>query len=523
MSINNRTELLRYLSDFWVTFYEEHPILETSLKSVSEIVKNNYFRVLQKELPYTPEAFPLFREEFWNIIELDSSQMTLIKKETGEEFFSYPLDEVYAKIPFLYNIIYDPTVRLTEGIDYILQRAVSREDGLDNEDALITSSILFRRKPVTVNGNGDPFYNNNIAKRLSDDNRVLISLFAPKAFIDDQDLNREWGNLLGFYEISSPEYALFLEGLFRLYINGPSIANLNAGLTLASGYPVARSDERVISVEIYVDASQDINEFVLTCESGRKYILQRKVVDHLDNTVSPPIVSKKVYPTLNLSELNGNPNFSDPLIEVNKTYPVEYNLNRLDSFIKDIRIDDTSTNRYWWREKQGRISNNLVENLSEELRRDPDTIDYIFENYLKFNTFGVFIDYLALRKELPLSNRFLDILSEVKPTFKTFLVYEDDLHIVSVMGAGDTLNDDEDGYHAGVKLMYNMVLEDLLYRDIEIHSNYPIQKADIALNINNFQEAVSSDITPSLFNSDYIYYDSGSNPAIFDSEGSIIL
>lgn len=487
MSVFNNESFITQLSDFWVNFYQDYPVLDAHLNSVSEVVKNHYFRVLQKELPQFLDNYPIFREEFWNIIELDSNNIEIVKKEDGREFFAYALDEAYANVPFLYNIIYSPTVVLRQGEDYLIERKLNPlADSAELAEIPIVSRILFKRKEGL--SNGDPFTNNSIPKRVTDDNRLIMALYAPKSFIDDGDLNKEWGHLLSdFNEISSDEYAMFLEGLLRLYVLGPSVNNLNAGLTLAAGYPVAREDDVIISVELYIDKALDINEFILTSAKGRTYTVKRKIVDfYKQDTVNPQLI-KQVLPTLKLTSTDfSNPNLAEGVYET--YFPVK----RGDSFISDIRISDSLTEPYWWRSKSGSLSQAIVSTMSDQLRTDRDTIDFLFDNYLKFNTFGVFIDYRVLRPELQLSNKFLNLMLEIKPTFKSFLVYENDLQIVSIMGAGDTLFTQGEGYAAGVRLDYRIVIEDFLNRDHFIHQNLPLAKASIYDRIDEFSDNLTT-------------------------------
>lgn len=471
MSVSKKISYINQLaSDFWLNYYQDADIIDKAMGSVAEILKNQYFRLIQKSTPRSLDNFPIFREEFWNLIELDSNQAQLVVRN-GVEYFRYPLDEPYADIPLLYNVVYKPTMILKQNKDFIIERIKSNTSEIQDFTPVplsVQSFILFKRKTVSEYStfNGDPFTTNDIAKRIGDDNKIYMSLFAPKAYMDDGDLFHEYGSLFKIEDISSELYANFLKGLMRLYLKGPTIANLNAGVNLAAGYPVAREDETIISIELQNDPEYNLDEFILTSDKGNEYVIPRIIIEELDPD-NPAQINQIVLPNLKFTTPEAN--LKDPHLTPFIPYRLNHKVNKLDTFITDIRIVDNETEPKWWKNQKGKISSKLIGGLPEELKDDPEIIDYFFERYLKFNTFGVFLDFRILRPELKVLGDFINILSKIKSSNKAFLIYEEDLRILSVDYAGNTKyeldNTDPDNpieVFTGVKIETKLILEDFI-------------------------------------------------------------
>lgn len=412
------------MSTFWVRFYPDASVLEDALSVEAEAVKSLYFSFLQSTVPKAVQNAPVFQEDFWSLVELiyePTSFEVVVRK--GETYYKYPLDSSYAHIPQLYNVILDPTIRLRENVDYLIERTLNNPQG-DNVKPVVTSHILFKN---------DPYLNNDVPKRLNASNKLSMVFYAPKTFIDNMDLFENYGSLFNSVAVSSEEYKAFLTGLTYIYTNGPSIGALNAGLSLSAGYPVARQEDVIVSVLV------EDHLFTLLSQKGDTYEIPRKVVNVFNESTQQEDVL--VYPTLKVSNLpyadidginHVSVNFQSPLLAMG-TYPTFYPVSSFDTFITDIRIEDWQTDRYWWRKQISKISSALVPDLPEDLRKHPMVRDYLFENYFKDHTFGVFIDYRAFREDFQKIPDFMQILRTVKPTYTTFVVEEFDLRVFTLV------------------------------------------------------------------------------------------
>lgn len=417
-------QYLNFLSDFWRVFYRDASVIETALRVEAELVKDAYFTVLQEQIPRAVQNDRVFQEKFWNLIELvyDPALFEVVVRR-GVSYFSYPLDESYAHIPQLYNIIFNPTVRLKEGQDYIIERELGDTAG-DGVIPTVNSRILFRV---------DPFLSNDIPKRITTDNKLSMALWAPKVYIDDMHLYEQYGALLDQVDISSEEYKAFLHGVMYLFTNGPSISALNAGISLAAGYAVARQEEAITKVLL------ENGVYTLYSDKGSTYEIPRKIVEVFNETTQ--VVDRIAFPTMRMSRVPYQDELGAtvPTVDfsnadlVDGEYPTYLPVNLFDTFITDLRVVDAVTEPGWWRSQVDTLASSLVPDMPNELRSHPGVKDYLFETFFRHNTFGVFIDYRAFREDFHKLPDYMGILHKVKPTYKSFVVYEDDLHVFTLM------------------------------------------------------------------------------------------
>lgn len=494
--MTTRYNYIHFLSEFWSKYYEDADILDAALSAHTTNIKDSYFSFLQRALPANIANYPIFKEKFWNTIEIIFEESRTLDQYGNVtdipslvEFIEYPLDEPYAHIPFLYNTVFDPSKiykgskdikELTENVesgdliinqkylnqseyelttnsqiigpyktffaisknytraggagkvvkafDYIIKRIeIKNETNLSKK---IKSSVLFKV-------DSDPYYSPDVAKRKTENSKTSMILFAPKAFIDDQELFKIFGDIIGVYSISSTEYRNLLDGLRQLYLKGPSIAVMNAALNLSSGYPAARTNEEIIKVEVQKF------KFILYSNQNNIYELPRKEVSEvIINNVGEMELKKRALPRLKFdSEIVNSasgviqnkcfylPDLTDDKWEY-KTFNVSWKVRKLDTFIDDLKIVDYINEDKWWQKKiNSKLLSDIIE-IDHTKRSDPFIINYLFERYLKYNTFGVFID-LRVLGEFNVLKDFFKIISDTKPRQKRFLISESDIRVYS--------------------------------------------------------------------------------------------
>lgn len=491
---------LQYLSNFWTMYYEDYHLLDASLYASAEKIKSLYFAFLQRHLPRPVLEFPIFKESFWNVLELkyeDSkaidSEGNIVADPSQVEFISYPLDEPYAEVPYLYDIIYKPNVILKSGTiselttDIPSGGLVVKEQYLnEHSTAIINNGIsipaytkFFAGDETYTGGNdsgkvvrakdfyikrvsqinpqtnevevkssiwfkidSDPYFNPDIPKRQKNNsNDTYMTFYAPKVFLDHQELYKYYGAILDIFSISSKEYRDLLAGLYKLYLKGPTQRMINSALNLASGYPSAFANEIVVKVVVTKDF------FYLHTEQANIYEIERKEIQEYNINDSGALeVKHRAIPKLKLSGkqvqltdgtlTEKNKDFYYPDQEVPE--PVfgygEYNVfspvKKFDTFIDNLKIVDYNSEQYWWRAQTiKRLLEDIVD-LSSNKRSNQFIINYLFEHYLKYNTFGVFIDINVLR-EFNVLQDFFQIINDVKPTGTRFIVSENDVTVVS--------------------------------------------------------------------------------------------
>lgn len=502
---------LRFAADFWKKMYgNESLFIEGALKATADTIKSLYFAFLQRSLPDDITTFPIFQEQFWNVIELlvsDGKAVDINLNETTDpdlvEFIKYELDEPYSEIPFLYNTIYDPSVVFQSGKESDLKKRID-DPGLQNslvidqeyinkydgniinatqiiepnksfiaassdyslEDQNSTGYLIFN-KPyfikiirnddidtdsvelnltsyVYFRKENDPFLNPSIATKASPTGEIYMALFAPKVYLDYQELLKIYGSIVGVYSESSIDYRDFISGIIDLYQKGPMTQALNIAINVVNGYPVASEDENITSIEIQE------NYFILRSDRGNVYNIKRKVIKEYELINSQLVITNKAFPRLLISNPNyyrrqpsTNPITNQPIpyrdftnidnYDLGIAYTTFWKVKQFEGFIDQLKIVDYKDQDKWWLEKI--VTGNTIDlfvDLSEENKRRLPVIDYLFEKHLKYNTFGVFIDSRITSNFKGITD-LIKIIDDTKPSSKTFLVNEQDLTIFSEM------------------------------------------------------------------------------------------
>lgn len=342
-------EYLNYISDFWGRVFTDSETLPglIGLKAAS------LFRAFLQASQITDGRFvgdlPLLREDFWHFITVKMGERDPADTET----YSYFLQLPYAQVPFLWNAIYDPTLRLHQGVDYTLE-AVTATAGDGGNLCRITFPL-------------DPFENADVLKReVAGDLEALF--IAPKVLTDEDDLFQLWGHLVEIQRPSSEDYRRLLEAIFFIYATGPILPYLNAGLSLALGYPYSRVDDQVLTLT----DDPTTNTYTLTTLAGYEY------------------------------EIPHNDDYSLPTL---KFGPGD-RMSQFDTLISDIRIVDYKSEPKWWFGGVANLTPSgqpidlnkvVVRQLPPEMapdmewgdRADLPLIGLLFEEYFKFHTFGV--------------------------------------------------------------------------------------------------------------------------------------
>lgn len=343
---------LNFLSDFWISLWTDTKTFSAFIGAGVEVLNRLYLQSVAVAAPDFIDKMPLFREDFWHLVYFSEQD------KVAERTYRLPVE--YHEIPWLYDKVFDPGLLLKAGRDFVLQQS----DG--------ATYIHFPKV--------DPFKEPRMPIRdLGNQKQILF--FAPKVYVDQADLYELFGYLTGIVRPSSEQYRQLVKGVMFIYAHGPILFPLNAGLSLAAGYPVSREFDRVTGI------SNDQDHYLIATEKSHVY----KV----------PLVA-----TLSVE--------------------VGSELRPLSTFIDDIRIMDWMTDPEWWKGGPGEtdparrvvnfLSPELVPEMNEVLRDEPEVIDYLFEEYLKYNVLGLKLNTLALGNFNAIEE-FFRVLYEVKPHY----------------------------------------------------------------------------------------------------------
>jgi hypothetical protein len=240
---------LNFLSDFWTDVWGGSTQLSAIAGVQVEILYRLYLQSVAIAAPAYIETMPLFREDFWHVISLDSNA------RIGNTFtWELPLD--YREIPFLYNKPFSPTLTLRP------TRVAS-----DPRDFLLT----VRDGKTLITFTADPFADGAMPIRDMGTFKQ-IALLAPKVYTDEKDLEALFGDLVRIVRPTSEQYRQLIRGVMFVYITGGVLHLLNAGLNLAAGFPVSREIDRVIGI-LYVE---DPNDYVIRTEKGIEYRVPKR-------------------------------------------------------------------------------------------------------------------------------------------------------------------------------------------------------------------------------------------------------
>jgi len=346
---------LAFISDFWTSIWTDAKVLSAVIGAQHEILYRLYLQAVRAAVPDFIDQLPLYREDFWHLILVaESSRVT-----AGQPTFLLQSD--YHRIPFLYDRMFDPLVSMREATDYTL--------ATDNGETTVTFAI-------------DPFapgVPRFPVRDLGDDRQIVM--FAPKVYVDRDDLFEAFGHFTRIVQPTSEQYRQLVKGVLFIYAHGPVLQPLNAGLNLAAGYPVSRDHDKVTSISV------DAGSYVIGTAKGHVY----RVPDVATLSVAIGTI-----------------------------------LRPMSTFILDIRVFDHISDPEWWSGGPGnvdpakRVVNflpvDLVPELSEPLRDDAAVIDYMMDTYLKFNLLGLSVNTLALTTFNAIED-FFRVLYEVKPHY----------------------------------------------------------------------------------------------------------
>jgi hypothetical protein len=346
------TLFLNFLSDFWTSVWGDRKYLPIAIGAQVDVLFRLYLQAVRAATPDVIDSFNLFEEDFWNLLVLRPSDAT------SDDGKTYNLPARYVRAPFLYNKILNPTVVLTEGVDYTLA-----------PDAL-AATITFPQNPFTLHA--------GLVSEGADG--PALALFAPRVLVDNDDLYRRFGALVDIVQPTGERYRQLIRGALSLYNSGPVLFLMNAGLNLAAGYPVSREFDRVVGIDNTDDA------YIIQTAKGLRYEvpLVATLSVRVDTELRP--FSTFVEDVALLDYLShpewwkGGPANTDPDFRAVTYIPAE-----------------------------------LAPDLEETKRDDPDVIDHLFETYFKYHTFGFRVNTLAVQNFDALE-AFFNLVFELKPT-----------------------------------------------------------------------------------------------------------
>lgn len=227
------------LSDFWKAWFEDLEVIERTLEATSYQLADVYSQFIQ-----TCSSVSLF-----DINETLHSSIRLIlidesDRVPGTFAPTYRLKEKVLDAGYLFDRPMASRKAYEKGVHFNLI-----EGGTKIEFFQELSPVLDNLGNTIKEGMGFP--SRNIPKVGTPNGVTQYSIWASDTQVDEQALYEYFGKLVRISpETSTKVYKDYIQGLFFLYTNGPTIDLLSRGLHLSLGIPLAREDEEVLLVKL---------------------------------------------------------------------------------------------------------------------------------------------------------------------------------------------------------------------------------------------------------------------------------
>jgi hypothetical protein len=329
------------LSDFWMYMFEDESLLSSLLGVQAVSLAELYNLFLQQAGNISLNTV---QEHFGYQIRLELLTVTSATQNV------FPLPEQLRSARTLCNTPVFPSVLLEENVDYVID--------------VETNTITFAQ----------PLSTYNFPVKTSD-GVTYYAIWAVDAKVDTGAL-KDYALLVG-QNITNPTltYKAFLQGVYYLYINGPTLDLIVQGLNLSLGIPLASAAEEVLA------------------------------------TVQDPVTNNwTVVSSSNSYEL---PYGLPPSVTVGQTLAV------FDTLSNWIQVEDEKSQDGWWINLQ--IPTNLIKTLppgESSYAIAGSYADWVMRHYLARHTFLVNINTTNFENIQQFSS-VIDLLLTVKPKYTT--------------------------------------------------------------------------------------------------------
>lgn len=213
------------------------------------------------------------------------------------------------------------------------------------------------------------------SNRVLSDGTTQYAIWLVDAHVDERLVSYFFGNLLKVGTNNSSEaFANFVYGLYYVYTQGPTLTVLKRGLNLVLGIPLARLEETVIDIRMYLQTDQYI---VLTDQN--QYIIPYGL---------PPSVA--VGDTLSVGQ----------------------------ELAEWIEVKDYENDGEWWANLY--VPTTLIpeppSGYSSRYATSGSTMDFIMRKYLKTHTFLVRVNVTTF-KNLQTFAELINVIRQSKPSY----------------------------------------------------------------------------------------------------------
>lgn len=217
------------LSDFWTYWFQDKEILDRTLEATSMQLAEIYSRFLQNCSSISLEDIRTTFHSDLKLLLIKDTDAVVTNPATYP--YGYRINVPITNIGYLFDKPMFPGKTYERNIHFRVEA-----DGTD-------SSILYLTTPIS--GLGLPV--RKIVVNGAEVNQY--SLWASDVEVDEQTLWSYFGRFVRVTPATSTKlFKDYIQGLYFLYVNGPTVELLSRGLNLALGIPLARETEMVIKI-----------------------------------------------------------------------------------------------------------------------------------------------------------------------------------------------------------------------------------------------------------------------------------
>lgn len=231
------------LSDFFNVVFEDKEQLSLLVGANAQTASDIYSRFLQITSTLSLENIQTFLGSSIELVFLSESN------RIGPA--SYKIDVKYAGSAKIANKPFLPTNVLETGVDFEISQ------GADYSTLTFAKPLASYQFSQRVLANGSSEY----------------AIWLTNITIDDRLISKYFGSLIGRrLENSSEKLTNFIYGMYYMYLNGPTLSNIEKGANLVLGVPLARDSETVLDIRNYLDT-----DTVLVITDKNQYLLPEGV------------------------------------------------------------------------------------------------------------------------------------------------------------------------------------------------------------------------------------------------------
>jgi len=245
-SFENSDIVKAMLGSFWDIWFTNQEQVSLILSAICEKNYDVYWQTLEAARCISIDSVPVFsKENFRPLILTESSKLSAdsMKNKYGDDlsygtngltygslapqvYDSYPIESTLMSCTHIYNQILNPTLVMTEGIDFF----IDTKNSLIRFKEPISSNDLVPKKVTTSSG------------VITD---TTYGLWCTSAQIDQQYIWQHFGYVMNLWMQSSTFYKEFLTSLWDLNVLGSSKQAVLLALAALTGIPFAAGVETV--------------------------------------------------------------------------------------------------------------------------------------------------------------------------------------------------------------------------------------------------------------------------------------